>query len=137
MSYRIGRFDFYATAREAINNSGSGLDGLVQLNYRQPLVPRKLFLTLGPDLEFGNREHEQTWFGVTPTQSLQSGLPAFSPEGGVNSVGVHAHLTYVASQHVILRGFINLKDLVGQAADSPVVERTTAHVVGLGVAYHF
>ena len=137
ISYRVGRFDFYATAREAINNSGSGLDGLVQLNYRQVIVPRKLYLVLGPDMEFGNKEHEETWFGVTPTQSFQSGLPAFSPEGGVNTVGVHANLTYVASQHVIWRGFIDLKDLVGQAANSPIVERSTAHVIGLGAAYHF
>ena len=137
ISYRVSRFDFYATAREAINNSGSGPDGLVQLNYRQALVPRKLYLALGPDIEFGNKEHEQTWFGVTPTQSFQSALPAFSPEGGVNTVGVHANLTYVASQHVIWRGFINLKDLVGQAANSPIAERTTAHAIGLGAAYHF
>ena len=137
ISYRVGLFDFYATARQAINDSGSGLDGLVQLNYRQALVPRKLYLIAGPDMEFGDKEHEQTWFGVTPTQSMQSGLPVFSPEGGVNTVGVHANLTYIASEHVIWHGFINLKDLVGQASDSPIVERRIEHVIGLGVAYHF
>jgi outer membrane scaffolding protein for murein synthesis (MipA/OmpV family) len=137
VSYRVGVFDIYGTARQAINNSGSGLAGLVQFNFRQTLVPRRLYLIAGPDVEFGNREHEQTWFGVTPTQSLQSGLPAYTPGGGVNTVGVHAALTYRASEHVFWRAFANLKDLAGQAADSPIVERRTEYVIGLGAAYHF
>lgn len=137
VSYRVGVFDIYATARQAINDSGSGLAGLVQFNFRQALVPRQLYLIVGPDMEFGNREHEQTWFGVTPTQSLQSGLPVYTPGGGVNTVGVHAALTYRASEHVFWRAFVNLKNLAGQAADSPIVERRTEHVIGLGAAYHF
>jgi len=137
VSYRAGMFDIYATARQAINNSGSGLAGLVQLNFRQTLVPRQLYFIAGPDMEFGNREHEQTWFGVTPTQSLQSGLPAYTPGGGVNTIGVHATLTYRASEHVFWRAFANLEDLTGQAGDSPIVERRTEYVIGLGAAYHF
>jgi MipA family protein len=137
VSYRVGVFDIYGTARQAINNSGSGLAGLVQFNLRQTVIARQLYLIAGPDMEFGNREHEQTWFGVTPTQSLQSGLPTYTPGGGVNTVGVHAALTYRASEHVIWRAFANLKDLAGQAADSPIVERRTEFVIGLGAAYHF
>jgi outer membrane scaffolding protein for murein synthesis (MipA/OmpV family) len=33
--------------------------------------------------------------------------------------------------------FANLKDLTGQAGDSPIVERRTEYVIGLGAAYHF
>lgn len=137
VSYRVGVFDIYATARQAINDSGSGLSGLVQFNFRQALVPRKLEFIAGPDMEFGNREHEQTWFGVTAAQSLQSGLPVYTPGGGVNTVGIHAALTYRASEHVSWRAFTNLKDLTGQAADSPIVERRIEYVFGLGAAYHF
>jgi outer membrane scaffolding protein for murein synthesis (MipA/OmpV family) len=129
--------DIYGTARQVINNSGSGLSGLVQFNFRQALLPRKLYLIAGPDMEFGNKEHEQTWFGVTPIQSLQSGLPVYTPGGGVNTVGVHATLTYRASEHVFWRAFANLKDLVGQAGNSPIVEQRTERVIGVGVAYHF
>ena len=137
VSYRIGLFDIYGTARQAITNSGSGLAGLVQFNIRQPLIARRLYLIAGPDMEFGNSEHEQTWFGVTPPQSLQSGLPAYTPGAGINTVGVHATLTYRASEHVLWRVFTNFKDLTGQAAESPIVERRTEFVVGFGAAYHF
>jgi MipA family protein len=137
VSYRIGFFDIYGTARQAITNSGSGLAGLLQFDFRQPLIPRRLYLIAGPDVEFGNSEHEQTWFGVTPTQSLQSGLPAYTPGAGINTVGVHATLTYRASEHVLWRVFTNFKDLTGQAAESPIVERRTEFVVGFGAAYHF
>ena len=137
VSYRIGLFDMYGTARQAITNSGSGLAGLVQFNFRQPLIPRTLYLIAGPDVEFGNAEHEQTWFGVTPTQSLQSGLPVYTAGGSINTIGFHATLTYRASGHVLWRVFANFKDLTGQAGESPIVERRTEVVAGFGVAYHF
>jgi len=137
VSYRIGLFDIYGTARQAVTNSGSGLAGLVQFNFRQPLIPRTLYLIAGPDVEFGNAEHEQTWFGVTPTQSLQSGLPVYTAGGSINTIGFHATLTYRASEHVLWRVFTNFKDLTGQAGESPIVERRTQFVAGFGVAYHF
>ena len=137
ISYRLGLFDIYGTARQALTNSGSGLAGLVQFNIRQPLIPRTLYLIAGPDVEFGNAEHEQTWFGVTPTQSFQSGLPVYTPGSGINTVGLHATLTYRASEHVLWRVFTNFKDFTGQAGESPIVERRTEFVAGFGVAYHF
>jgi outer membrane protein len=137
LSYRIGLFDMYGTARQAVTNSGSGLAGLVQFNIRLPLIPRTLYLSAGPDVELGNAEHEQTWFGVTPTQSLQSGLPVYTPGGCINTVGFHATLTYRASEHVLWRVFTNFKDLTGHAGESPIVERRTEFVAGVGVAYHF
>ena len=137
VSYRVGRFDIYGTVRQTLNNSGNGLDGLVQFNIRQPLIRGKLYLIAGPEVEFANAEHEQAWFGVTPSQSFQSGLPVYTAGGGVSTVGVHATLTYRASEHVSWRAFTSLKDLTGQAADSPIVERRTEYVFGLGAAYHF
>jgi outer membrane scaffolding protein for murein synthesis (MipA/OmpV family) len=41
------------------------------------------------------------------------------------------------SEHIVLRGFAGVKELVGDAGDSPIVQQKTQGSVGVGAAYHF
>jgi MipA family protein len=135
--YRAGPFEVGGTVRQAIAHTKNGLLGLVHADYRMTAVHDRLQLFVGPDLEFANARYNQTWFGVTPTQSLDSGLPVFTPGGGIRDVGIHANLTYRCTEHVLLRTFANLKDLTADITDSPIVVRRTQLVIGAGLAYHF
>jgi MipA family protein len=137
LRYRTGRFEVGSTVREAITHTDNGLVGLVRADYRLTPGRSRLQLFLGPDLEYANARHTQTWFGVTPVQSLDSGLPVFTPGAGVKEVGLHANLTYRYTDHVLLRTFANLRDLTGDIRNSPIVERRTQLLVGAGLAYHF
>lgn len=136
-AYDFGSVTISATARQAISHSSNGLSGLVQANFRHAFALARTDLAVGPDLEFGNADFERTWFGISPTQSSASGLPEYAPRGGINAVGVHAGLTYRASRHLLWRMFATVRDLTGDAAQSPIVERRTQFLVGAGVAYHF
>lgn len=135
--YRAGPFEMGGTVRQAITHTENGLSGLVHADYRVTPADDRLRLFLGPDVEFANARYNQTWFGVTPTQSLDSGLPVFTPGGGIRDVGIHANLTYRCTEHVLLRAFANLKDLTGDITNSPIVLRRTQLVSGAGLAYHF
>ena len=135
--YRAGPFEVGGTVRQAITHTENGLVGLLHADYRITPARDRLQLFLGPDLEFANARYNQTWFGVTPTQSLDSGLPEFTPGGGLRDVGVHANLTYRCTEHVLVRAFANLKDLTGDITNSPIVVRRTQLVIGAGLAYHF
>lgn len=135
--YRAGPFAVGGTVRQAITHTENGLLGLIHADFRITPARDRLQLFLGPDMEFGNARHNQTWFGVTPTQSLDSGLPVFTPGGGLRDVGIHANLTYRCTAHVLLRTFASLKDLTGDITDSPIVVRRTQLVIGAGLAYHF
>ena len=136
-NYHLGGFDAGATVRQSITHSGNGLTGLVHLDYRIPLRRERVFFSFGPDFEFANAEYNQRWFGVTPTQSFDSGLPVFTPRGGVKDVGLHGSATHFFSQHLLLRALVSFKDIVGDAANSPIVQDRTQVVVGVGLAYHF
>ncbi len=137
LRYRAGPFEVGGTVREAITHTQNGLRGLLQADYRVTSPRTRLQVFLGPDLEFANARYSQTWFGVTPLQSEDSGLPVFTPGGGVKDVGAHATLTYRYTDHVLLRAFANLKQFTGDITNSPLVERRTQLLIGAGLAYHF
>lgn len=124
------------TVRQAITHTANGLTGLVQLNDRISVVPRRLDLIAGPTAEFGNARYEQTWFGVSTNKAAQSGLPVYSPGTAVTDIGIHAGLSYHCSAHVVVRILGNVKEIVG-VTNSAVVEKRTQSVIGVGVGYHF
>lgn len=134
-AYDRGPIAVTATARQAISHTGNGFSGLLQIEVH-PRIGRAR-IALGPDLEFGNNEFQQTWFGITPAQSAASGLREYTPTAGINRVGVHFGLTYRATAHVLWRAFARVSDLTGDAAQSPIVERRMQYVIGAGIAYHF
>jgi len=135
--YSRGPLAISATARQAISHSTNGLSALLQVDWRRAFPGVRTLVTAGPDLEFGDGNYERTWFGISPEQSTTSGLPEYAPRGGINRVGLHAAVTYRASQHLVLRFFAGLSDIIGDAAQSPIVERRTRISVGAGIAYHF
>jgi sterol desaturase/sphingolipid hydroxylase (fatty acid hydroxylase superfamily)/outer membrane scaffolding protein for murein synthesis (MipA/OmpV family) len=136
-SYHIGPLELATTVRQAVTQTDNGLLGLVQLDYRLVLMERRLLLLFGPDMEFANARYNQTWFGVSESQSFASGLPEYTPAGGVRDVGVHASLIYRYSEHFMLRAFASVKDLEGDDANSPIVENRTQSLFGVGLVYHF
>jgi outer membrane protein len=137
VNYHLGHLQLNATFRQAVTHADNGWLGLVQLDYRTALITRRLGFFIGPEVEFADRQYNQTFFGVTPTQSSDSGLLIFTPPGGTKDFGLHAGLTYACTQHVIIRVFADEKWLGSDIKDSPIVERTTETLVGIGAAYHF
>ncbi|MGA9368268.1 MAG: MipA/OmpV family protein [Steroidobacteraceae bacterium] len=137
--YGFGPLSVSTTVRQAISHSTNGLSGLVQINFHHRVAGTRTFLMLGPDFEFGNGNFERTWFGITPQQSAMSpyGLSVYTPRAGIDRVGLHAALTHVVSAHFLVHAFASFKELTGDAAASPIVERRDQFVIGAGIAYHF
>lgn len=62
------------------------------------------------------------YFGVTPAQSALSGLPVYDIGAGFKRVDATASVTYALTEHGLVRGQGGLGYLVGDAADSPIVQ---------------
>jgi MipA family protein len=78
-------------------------------------------LAAGPRLSLAGGDQLRTYFGVTPLQSVASGLPAFRPEGGVLSYGAAAQATYQWSARLESTVYAQASRLAGDAARSPLV----------------
>jgi outer membrane protein len=96
--------------------------------------------TVGPRATFANRDYMETYFGVTPAESLLSGtLAAYSPGGGFKSVGAEFTSRYEFAPQWAVRGEFIYERLIGDAADSPIVQVGNAnqYTGKLGLTYTF
>jgi len=134
--YEMRPFDLSATIRQAIVHSKNGFEAEIQASYGLKLSD-SLGLKIGPEITFSDGRYNQTFFGVTSAQSQSSGLHVFTPGGGVKDVGLQASLLYKLDDHWGLRGVSSVRELVGDAGSSPIVQARTQFFTGLGIAYRF
>lgn len=137
LSYERGPFEVAATLRQAFVHSDNGLTGKLDAHYRYELIAQKTTLGFGPEVDFGDGKNMQTWFGVTLSEAARSRFRAYNANGGVKDVGANAFLSNRFTDHIVGRIFVDVKELVGDAADSPIVQQKTEVTTGIGVAYHF
>lgn len=92
-------------------------------------------VSAGPRMSFAGRDFTQTYLGVTPQQSLQSGLPAFKAGNGLLSYGVAAQVTYQWTPRVETSAFVQATRLAGDAEKSPLVrQKGSANQFSLGTS---
>jgi outer membrane protein len=99
-----------------------------------------LTMSAGPRLSVASGEAMQPYFGVTPAQSITSGLPAFSAKSGVRSYGAGAQARYEWSQQWASKLFVEYDRLTSDAARSPIVSQIGSPnqtTIGFGLSYTF
>jgi outer membrane protein len=94
--------------------------------------------TIGPRVRINDEDYMDTYFGVTPAAAAASGLPAYDPDGGVRAVGAVAGVTHQISRRIGVYAYAGYDRLVGDAADSPIVQlRGSPDQFSAGVALFF
>lgn len=138
-TYQFGSFEVLAQVDQAVLHQQNGLTGKLRLTYQEQFsfVGHRAVLETGPEVEFANREFETTWFGITAPESARSGLRQFAPSSGLMNVAVRSGLTVQQSRHVLIRAVVNVKELTGNAGDSPLTTSKTQAFVGFGAGYKF
>lgn len=137
VDYRMGRFSLDGSVRQAITHQANGLLGTVSLNWHEPLIPQRLLFNAGVRLDLASAAYDRTFFGVSPAQSAQSGLPVYIPGGGAKDLGLNLGLDYRITPHWLVRGSAGVSRLLGEDGNSPVVENKTQGLVGVGLGYRF
>lgn len=101
-----------------------------------------LDLSVAAGATFANGRYANTFHGVTPAEAARASaagnpLRAYKAGGGIHDVGLELSGTYSFDEHWLLRGQIGASWLLGDAADSPLTERTLQPSAFLGLAYRF
>ncbi len=94
----------------------------------------------GPRMAWSNASYMRTYFGVTPVQSANSGLPVYTPGAGVRSLGFVGSASYQMTPDWSLQAFARYDRLVGDAADAPLVTThgsSNQFSAGFGLSYSF
>jgi len=136
-AYTFGMFRPWVAVRHGFGGH-SGVVGEAGLD----LVMRPTPVTeiaFGPRTSFASSDYMETYFGVTPAESARSGLAVYSPGGGFKGVGAELRTRYEFSPQWAMVGTLIYERLIGDAADSPIVQVGDANqfTAKLGLTYRF
>lgn len=94
-------------------------------------VGERLNLMFDLGASYASDDYAETYFSVTPTGSLASGLPQYAAQGGLKDVGAQLTASYRIGDNWGIAANAGYRRLLGDFADSPVV---SARVSGGGSA---
>ena len=79
----------------------------------------------------------RSYFGVSARQAAVTSFRQYTPHGGFKSTGWGATAVYPLGEHWLIESDFAFERLIGDAADSPIVEARSQFSVGLNLGYRF
>lgn len=134
LSYELGPMEFYGSIDKTIGGS-DGLLGQVGVNVSHHYD--RFILSAGASATFADDNYMESYFGVTAAQSARSGLRQYEASAGLKRFDIEASVTYMATEHWIIRGQAGVGFLTGDAKDSPIVQNDVQPSAMLIVGYKF
>lgn len=141
-SYRWGRVNYTASIAHSLGNSKVDdlqIEGTqVKLVALAPFqISRRLTLLAGAGATWADSSYLRSMFGVTRLQATRSRFSRYKPDAGLKDVRVSAGASWAFNRHWSLMGILQMKKLLGDAADSPLVYDATSTTFITTLNYHF
>lgn len=121
VNYEIG---IWSAGLTVVQDVGGGHEGLVaeaSTGISAPLADN-LKSSLEGSATWASSDYMETYFGISPRQSARSGLQRYEADAGFKDVAVTLGLDYMFTESLGLSGRAQYKRLLGDAADSPIVD---------------
>lgn len=134
VGYDIGPVELYGT----LERTFGGADGLQAIAGAVVTYPRgPLLLSAGASATWSDSDYMSAYFGITDRQSERSGLARHDAGSGFKRVDAEVFATYLISENWALRAQAGVGYLVGDAADSPIVQDKMQPSAMLMLGYRF
>jgi len=136
VAYTIGMVKPFLSYHHQVTGDDTGGIARFGLESRIPVTPW-LTLTATGGATWADDDYMQSYFGVTAAQSAASGLAAFDADSGVKDVffGLTGDIPVAERWSLKLSG--RYAHLLGDAADSPIVETESQWMGAVGLTYRF
>jgi outer membrane protein len=120
VGYRMGSTQFRVRARRDVVGATSGvlIDGEVNAAV---VETDRLFGRVGAQIVWTDSKYTNAYFGVTPGQSVASGLPIYQAKSGLYDASLTISLEYLVTDRWSALAILGYTRLLGSAADSPLV----------------
>ncbi|WP_319518617.1 MipA/OmpV family protein [uncultured Martelella sp.] len=135
VGYQWDAFEFYGVIDKTIGGS-EGLKGKIGANYGWHMG-EKLVVATSLEATIADENYMDSYFSINAAQSAASGLPQYKAEAGLQRVDFDISATYAFNEHWLMQAGAGVGVLVGDAADSPVVENEWQPQVTLSLGYRF
>lgn len=97
--------------------------------------------SIGPRLAFGDSDFTREYFGISPIEAaINTRVPAFTPDGGITSVGGLASIRYKWSEQwatTVYGGYNRLVEDAGRSPIARVLGSRDQYVIGAQLSYSF
>lgn len=142
----MGGYDFKAGGgvvgleADARYDVKDNVGGLLTFRVKYALPRGKWRFNASADTSLASDDYMDEFFGVNASDSAQSGLATYNPDGGFKDVGLNAALAYFFTPAWSLTGTVRYSRLIGDADDSsPVVDVGSENqfVAGALISFHF
>lgn len=134
-SYSYGMVRLHADLSQDLGGS-DGLQVEPGATFMYP-VSKSLTLSAGVSATWASDDYMQAYFGVTPAQSLRSGLDTYDAEAGFKRADLNIGATWSVNENWFTRANLGFGYLLGDAADSPITQDEFQPSVSLFVGYKF
>jgi outer membrane scaffolding protein for murein synthesis (MipA/OmpV family) len=131
-------------ARAELLKTFNGSDGFIANLGMDAVLPMtdRLSFAFGPRVSIADQSFMQTYYGVTAREAARSRVigRTFKPDGGIESAGVAASVTYKWDDHWATTVGGGWSRLVGDAARSPITKKIGSENQfwgGVKVSYSF
>jgi outer membrane protein len=121
LSYNLPDWTFSISAAQDIAGAHDGFLLDMGVGYRYKLQADTM-LTLNAQTTYASSDYMHTYFSVDQADSLRSRLKTYNADAGLKDFGVGIALQHAYSRKWSVVGVIRYSRLLGDAADSPVVD---------------
>jgi len=122
-----------------VSNAHDGTIVTFGPSYSYAMTPR-FRLTTSASASYADDNYMETYYNITAADSGASGLNQFEAEGGIKDVSLTFVGNYAINQRWGVLGLVSYERLVGDAADSPIVDdegTENQFRFGLAASYRF
>lgn len=122
--------------RYGSGDTGQGATVNLGVGYVMPIAPQWR-LEGGASTTWANTQHMQSYFGVSASQSQQSGNAVYSPSAGLRDLTASLKLGYQVAPQVAVTGGVTATGLLGDARMSVLTVQPDTISGSLSIGYAF
>ena len=134
VSYRNKPWRFKAEARQEVDSGHEGALLELSIGTDLPFTKPLVFVELGTT--WASDHYMESFFGIDSQQSANSGLDRHNVEAGIKDVNLSISAGHPITNRWRIGAMIEYKRLLGDAADSPIVDDKNQFVAGISLSYH-
>ena len=118
-SYRLGSAVFSGSVTKFTGGANDGILATAGLALPDRINDR---LTITPHFgaTWADREYMRTYFGITAQQSANSGFSPFTADAAIKDLAAGVSVHYQFNPHWFIGANADVKELIGDAANSPI-----------------
>ncbi|MBB1364685.1 MipA/OmpV family protein [Shewanella sp. SR44-4] len=134
IEYEASRIRSKLEVRQGLSGGHEGLIAEAEIKFtgQFQMFSKPAFFAVGPEVVYGDKNYNQTYFGITTVQASRSGLSTYQADAGLVSYGLHGSVVLPLNDRITLIGFAGYDMLGDEVADSSLITQRGSDAQAIG-----